>query len=75
MIFSLTDANSVNVTPPQDTPISHKKDGKFISFGVNVEIQKAIEKLPRGEYILLSKAKSFVQKNSVLAASMLDLAV
>lgn len=42
------DANSVNVTPPQDTPISHRKDGKFINFGIDVEIQKPIEKLPRG---------------------------
>jgi len=42
------DANSVNVTPPQDTPMSHKKDGKFINFGIDVEIQKPIEKLPRG---------------------------
>lgn len=42
------DANSVNVTPPQDTPISHRKDGKFIIFGIDVEIQKPIEKLPRG---------------------------
>lgn len=42
------DANSVNVTPPQDTPMSHRKDGKFINFGIDVEIQKPIEKLPRG---------------------------
>ena len=42
------DSNSVNVTPPQDTPISHRKDGKFINFGIDVEIQKPIEKLPRG---------------------------
>lgn len=42
------DANSVNVTPPQDTPMSHRKDGKFIIFGIDVEIQKPIEKLPRG---------------------------
>ncbi|CAH3032931.1 unnamed protein product, partial [Porites evermanni] len=40
-------ANSVNVTPPQDTPMSNRKDGKYINFGFDVEIQKPIEKLPR----------------------------
>ncbi|KAJ7384642.1 hypothetical protein OS493_020221 [Desmophyllum pertusum] len=29
------DANSVNVTPPQDTPTSNRKGGKFINFGVD----------------------------------------
>ena len=28
--------------------MSHRKDGKFINFGIDVEIQKSIEKLPRG---------------------------
>ena len=45
--FIPADANSVNVTPPQDTPISNKKDGKYVNFGIDVEIQKPIEKLPR----------------------------
>ena len=48
MYFSSADANSVNVTPSQDTPISNRVDGKFINFDVDVEIQKPIEKLPRG---------------------------
>ena len=47
--FIPADANSVNVTPPQDTPMSNRKDGKYINFGIDVEIQKPIEKLPRGK--------------------------
>ena len=47
--FIPADANSVNVTPPQDTPMSNRKDGKYINFGFDVEIQKPIEKLPRGK--------------------------
>ena len=50
MVFFIpADANSVNVTPPQDTPMSNKKDGKYVNFGIDVEIQKPIEKLPRGK--------------------------
>ena len=45
--FIPADANSVSVTPPQDTPMSNRKDGKYINFGIDVEIQKPIEKLPR----------------------------
>ena len=48
-----TDANSVNVTPPQDTPMSNRRDGKYINFGVDVEIQKPIEKFPRGKKIII----------------------
>ena len=49
VFFIPADANSVNVTPPQDTPMSNRKDGKYINFGFDVEIQKPIEKLPRGK--------------------------
>lgn len=50
---SFIDANSVNVTPPQDTPMSNRRDGKFIDFGYDVEIQKPIEKLPRGKFKMM----------------------
>ena len=47
-MFLSTDANGVNVTPAQDTPTSNRVNGKFINFDTDVEIQKPIEKLPRG---------------------------
>lgn len=50
--FIPADANSVNVTPPQDTPMSNRKDGKYINFDIDVEIQKPIEKLPRGKKMI-----------------------
>ena len=53
MVFFIpADANSVNVTPPQDTPMSNRKDGKYINFDIDVEIQKPIEKLPRGKKMI-----------------------
>ena len=70
MLF-FADANSVNVTPPQDTPISNRKDGKFINFGVEVEIQKPIEKLPRGTLSLHSFHSLFVTLQDVFLSSFL----
>ena len=49
-ILMVADANGVNVTPPQDTPASNSKDGNYVLFGVNVEIQRPIEKLPKGQF-------------------------
>lgn len=63
---SVKDANSVNVTPPQDTPISNRKDGKFINFGVEVEIQKPIEKLPRGTAIFF-EFKHYKPKKDIVS--------
>lgn len=63
---SVKDANSVNVTPPQDTPISNRKDGKFIKFGVDVEIQKPIEKLPRGTAIFF-EFKHYKPKKDIVS--------
>lgn len=63
---SVKDANSVNVTPPQDTPISNRKDGKFINFGVDVEIQKPVEKLPRGTAIFF-EFKHYKPKKDIVS--------
>ncbi|KAJ7384639.1 hypothetical protein OS493_020217, partial [Desmophyllum pertusum] len=59
-------ANSVNVTPPQDTPTSNRKGGKFINFGVDVEIQKPIEKLPRGTAIFF-EFKHYKPKKDIVS--------
>ncbi|XP_073247826.1 axin interactor, dorsalization-associated protein-like isoform X4 [Porites lutea] len=60
------DANSVNVTPPQDTPMSNRKDGKYINFGFDVEIQKPIEKLPRGTAIFF-EFKHYKPKKDIVS--------
>lgn len=69
MTLFFADANSVNVTPPQDTPISNRKDGKFINFGVEVEIQKPIEKLPRGKLSLYSFHSLFIIQQDIFFSS------
>lgn len=63
---SVKDANSVNVTPPQDTPMSNRRDGKYINFGVDVEIQKPIEKFPRGTAIFF-EFKHYKPKKDIVS--------
>ncbi|XP_078068304.1 axin interactor, dorsalization-associated protein isoform X3 [Mustelus asterias] len=48
---SVKDANGVDLTPVQDTPIATRKEDMYIHFAVDVEIQKHIEKLPKGAAI------------------------
>ncbi|XP_072104537.1 axin interactor, dorsalization-associated protein isoform X4 [Mobula birostris] len=45
------DINGVDLTPVQDTPVATRKEDTYIHFAVDVEIQKHIEKLPKGAAI------------------------
>ncbi|GCC43229.1 hypothetical protein chiPu_0027046 [Chiloscyllium punctatum] len=46
---SVKDINGVDLTPVQDTPVATRKEDMYVHFAVDVEIQKHIEKLPKGE--------------------------
>lgn len=49
MFFFLpTDADGVDLNPVQDTPVSTHKEDTYIHFNLDVEIQKHLEKLPKG---------------------------
>ncbi|XP_067841308.1 axin interactor, dorsalization-associated protein isoform X2 [Heptranchias perlo] len=48
---SVKDVNGVDLTPVQDTPVATRKEDMYIHFAVDVEIQKHIEKLPKGAAI------------------------
>lgn len=43
------DLNGVDVNPVQDTPVATRKEDTYIHFSVEVEIQRHVEKLPKGE--------------------------
>lgn len=45
-----SDMNGVDLNPMQDTPVATRKEDTYIHFNVDVEIQKHIEKLPKGDY-------------------------
>lgn len=41
--------NGVDLNPAQDTPVATRKEDTYIHFSVDVEIQRHVEKLPKGE--------------------------
>lgn len=51
MTISVKDLNGVDLNPVQDTPVAIRKEDTYIHFCVDVEIQKHLEKLPKGAAI------------------------
>uniref|UniRef100_A0AAV2KCI0 C2 Aida-type domain-containing protein n=1 Tax=Knipowitschia caucasica TaxID=637954 RepID=A0AAV2KCI0_KNICA len=51
MTISIKDVNGVDLNPVQDTPVASRKEDTFIHFNVDVEVQKHVEKLPKGAAI------------------------
>ncbi|KAI5627131.1 axin interactor, dorsalization-associated protein [Silurus asotus] len=49
--ISVRDLDGVDLNPVQDTPVSTRKEDMYIHFDVDVEIQKHLEKLPKGAAI------------------------
>lgn len=47
--FPTTDVDGVDLNSAQDTPVSTHKEDTYIHFDVDVEIQKHLEKLPKGQ--------------------------
>ncbi|KAG7267171.1 hypothetical protein CRUP_008992, partial [Coryphaenoides rupestris] len=45
------DVNGLDVNPVQDTPLASRKEDTYIHFSVDVEIQRHVEKLPKGAAI------------------------
>uniref|UniRef100_UPI00358E510B axin interactor, dorsalization-associated protein isoform X2 n=1 Tax=Myxine glutinosa TaxID=7769 RepID=UPI00358E510B len=48
---SVKDPNGVDLTHVQDTPVASMQEDLFVHFGIEVEIQRPIEKLPKGTAI------------------------
>ncbi|KAG7222743.1 hypothetical protein INR49_026353, partial [Caranx melampygus] len=51
MTISVKDLNGVDLNPVQDTPVASRKEDTYIHFSVDVEIQRHVEKLPKGAAI------------------------
>lgn len=49
--ISVKDGSGVDVTKQQDTPVAIKREDPYIVFDVDVEIQKPLEKMPKGTAI------------------------
>ncbi|KAK1889494.1 Axin interactor dorsalization-associated protein [Dissostichus eleginoides] len=51
MTVSLKDLNGLDVYPVQDTPVASRKEDTYIHFSVDVDIQRHVEKIPKGAAI------------------------
>ncbi|TKS75483.1 Axin interactor, dorsalization-associated protein [Collichthys lucidus] len=51
MTISVKDLNGIDLNPVQDTPVATRKEDTYIHFSVDVEIQRHVEKLPKGAAI------------------------
>ncbi|KAL6095812.1 aida [Pungitius sinensis] len=51
MTISVKDLNGVDVNPVQDTPVACRKEDTYVHFSVDIEIQRHVEKLPKGAAI------------------------
>uniref|UniRef100_A0A8C2CA69 Axin interactor, dorsalization associated n=1 Tax=Cyprinus carpio TaxID=7962 RepID=A0A8C2CA69_CYPCA len=49
--FHCPDLNGIDLSPVQDTAVATRKEDTYIHFSVDVEIQKHLEKLPKGAAI------------------------
>lgn len=56
MFCPCADANGVDINPVQDTPVATRKEDTYIHFSVDVEIQRHVEKLPKGDIDSLSRS-------------------
>lgn len=50
--FHCPDLNGIDLNPVQDTAVATRKEDTYIHFSVDVEIQKHLEKLPKGLTLL-----------------------
>ncbi|KAL0964971.1 hypothetical protein UPYG_G00275110 [Umbra pygmaea] len=48
---SVKDLSGIDLNPVQDTPVATRKEDTYIHFSVDVEIQRHIERLPKGTAI------------------------
>lgn len=49
--ISVKDVNGVDLNPAQDTPVASRKEDTYIHFNVDVEVQRHVERLPKGAAI------------------------
>lgn len=54
------DLNGVDINPVQDTPVAIRKEDTYIHFSMDVEIQRHVEKLPKGNIQSLSISDHYI---------------
>uniref|UniRef100_A0A8C8JS79 C2 Aida-type domain-containing protein n=1 Tax=Oncorhynchus tshawytscha TaxID=74940 RepID=A0A8C8JS79_ONCTS len=51
MTVSVKDLSGIDLNPVQDTPVATRKEDTYVHFSVDIEIQRHIERLPKGAAI------------------------
>ncbi|XP_062324295.1 axin interactor, dorsalization-associated protein isoform X1 [Osmerus eperlanus] len=51
MTVRVKDLNGIDLNPVQDTPVATRKEDTYIHFSVDIEIQRHLERLPKGAAI------------------------
>ncbi|XP_038616829.1 axin interactor, dorsalization-associated protein isoform X1 [Tachyglossus aculeatus] len=57
---SVKDMNGIDLTPVQDTPLASRKEDTYVHFNVDIELQKHVEKLTKGEAVHLDPSSKAV---------------
>lgn len=65
LVVSVKDKTGIDVTRSQDTPVSTERDDPYILFGVEVEVQKPLEKLPPGSAIFFEFKHYKLKKRAI----------
>ncbi|XP_020310391.1 axin interactor, dorsalization-associated protein isoform X1 [Oncorhynchus kisutch] len=51
MTVSVKDLSGIDLNPVQDTPVATRKEDTYVHFSIDIEIQRHIERLPKGAAI------------------------
>lgn len=54
LFLSSVDLNGIDLTPVQDTPVASRKEDTYVHFNVDIELQKHVEKLTKGWFVMVN---------------------
>ena len=58
-LLSSLDLNGIDLTPVQDTPVASRKEDTYVHFNVDIELQKHVEKLTKGWFVMVNHCIGF----------------
>ncbi|XP_022086074.1 axin interactor, dorsalization-associated protein B-like [Acanthaster planci] len=65
IVISFKDNKGIDVSKPQETPVALRREDPYIIFGVDVHVQKSLEKLPKGTAIFFEFKHYKLKKRTI----------
>ncbi|XP_038073274.1 axin interactor, dorsalization-associated protein A-like [Patiria miniata] len=65
IVISLKDNKGIDVAKPQETPVALRREDPYIIYGVDVHLQKPLEKLPKGAAIFFEFRHYKLKKRTI----------